>query len=65
MTIDELVNKYYENLNDSDLYIWNYISKINLKHVIIQLKNCLNVVTFQKRALFASQKNYPYRALVN
>ena len=27
MTIDELVNKYYENLNDSDLYIWNYISK--------------------------------------
>lgn len=26
MTIDELVNKYYENLNDSDLYIWNYIS---------------------------------------
>ena len=25
MTIDELVNKYYDNLNDSDLYIWNYI----------------------------------------
>ncbi len=26
MTIDELVNKYYENLNENDLYIWNYIS---------------------------------------
>lgn len=27
MTIDELVNKYYENLNENDLHIWNFISK--------------------------------------
>lgn len=27
MKLDELVNKYYKNLNENDLYIWNYISK--------------------------------------
>mgnify|MGYP000910983062 CR=1 FL=1 len=25
MIIENLVNKYYENLNENDLYIWNYI----------------------------------------
>lgn len=27
MRLDELVNKYYKQLNENDLYIWNYISK--------------------------------------
>ncbi len=27
MKLDELVNKYYKNLNENDLYIWSYISK--------------------------------------
>lgn len=27
MKLDELVNKYYKQLNENDLYIWNYISK--------------------------------------
>ncbi len=27
MKLDELINKYYKNLNESDLYIWDYISK--------------------------------------
>lgn len=46
MTIDELVNKYYENLNDSDLYIWNYISKNKSKtcnYTIEELAKCCNV----------------------
>ena len=46
MTIDELVNKYYENLNDSDLYIWNYISKNKSKtcnYTIEELSKCCNV----------------------
>ncbi|MCQ2968737.1 MAG: MurR/RpiR family transcriptional regulator [Clostridium sp.] len=27
MKLDMLINKYYSQLNDNDLYIWNYISK--------------------------------------
>lgn len=27
MRLDELVNKYYKQLNENDLYIWSYISK--------------------------------------
>lgn len=27
MRLEELVNKYYKNLNENDLYIWKYISK--------------------------------------
>lgn len=27
MKLDELINKYYKQLNENDLYIWNYISK--------------------------------------
>ena len=27
MKLDELVNKYYNILNENDIYIWNYISK--------------------------------------
>lgn len=27
MKLDELINKYYQQLNENDLYIWNYISK--------------------------------------
>ena len=26
MKLDELVNKHYGQLNENDLYIWNYIS---------------------------------------
>ena len=48
------------------IYIFGIIfQKINLKHVIIQLKNWLNVVMFLKQALFVSQKNYPYQVSVN
>ena len=46
MTIDELVNKYYDNLNDSDLYIWNYISNNKSKtcdYTIEELAKCCNV----------------------
>lgn len=27
MKLDELINKYHKQLNENDLYIWNYISK--------------------------------------
>lgn len=27
MYLDELVNRYYDSLNDSDLYIWEYVSR--------------------------------------
>lgn len=26
MRLDELVNQYYNQLNENDIYIWNYIS---------------------------------------
>lgn len=46
MTIDELVNQYYDRLNDSDLYIWNYVQnhKQQVKESTIEeLAKCCNV----------------------
>lgn len=46
MTIDELVNKYYDTLNDSDLYIWNYVQNNKSKicdYTIEELSKCCNV----------------------
>lgn len=39
MVIEELINKYYDDLNDSDLHIWKYIHKNKKKCSTLPIEN--------------------------
>ena len=43
MTIEELVNSHYDQLNENDLYIWQYIyhHKENVKNVYTRIGSFL------------------------
>ena len=54
MQLEELVNQYYDDLNENDLMIWKYI-----------LMNYLNVVTYHGQQFQDLAKRYLLRDFVN
>ncbi len=65
MQLEELVNQYYDDLNENDLMIWKYILAIKKSAVKYLLMNYLNVVTYHGQQFQDLAKRYLLRDFVN
>lgn len=65
MQLEELVNQYYDDLNENDLMIWKYILAHKKSAVKYLLMNYLNVVTYHGQQFQDLAKRYLLRDFVN
>ena len=54
MKLEELVNRNYQQLNDNDLYIWNYIN--NHREVCTKI----TIEDLGKNVMFQGQRYYVF-----